>query len=76
LLFYDVLNFLIELAPFNTKEEIHQKLIEFGKQINELIEEYVEIYNSFNGKGLEFQEDSNKNNVANSFFLCNFVNSK
>ena len=33
----DVLNFLIELAPFNTKEEIHQKLIEFNFDVDKVI---------------------------------------
>ena len=32
-----ILNFLIELAPFNTKEEIHQKLIEFNFDVDKVI---------------------------------------
>ena len=63
----DVLNFLIELAPFNTKEEIHQKLIEFNFDVDKVISNLLGELEPNDSK-----ENDNKNKINNYLNDDNF----
>ena len=63
----DVLNFLIELAPFNTKEEIHQKLIEFNFDMDKVISNLLGELEPNDSK-----ENDNKNKINNYLNDDNF----
>ena len=62
-----ILNFLIELAPFNTKEEIKQKLIEFNFDVDKVISNLLGESDSNDSK-----ENDNKNKIINNFNDDNF----
>ena len=62
-----ILNFLIELAPFNTKEEIKQKLIEFNFDVDKVISNLLGQLDSNDSK-----ENDNKNKINNNLNNDNF----
>ena len=66
-----VLKFLIELAPFNTKEEIKQKLIEFNFDVDKVISNLLGELDSNDSK-----EGENKNKINNYLNDDNFKKGK
>ena len=62
-----ILNFLIELAPFNTKEEIKQKLIEFNFDVDKVISNLLGELDQNDSK-----ENDNKNKINNNLNNDNF----
>ena len=59
----NLLNFLIELAPFNTAEEIEQKIIDFNFDIDKVISSLIEDYKPDES----IKEKNNIDNYSNKF---------
>ena len=62
----DVLNFLIELAPFHTREEIEQKMISLNFDIDRVISNLLDESNESNSNPKQ-EKNNNQINLDNNF---------
>ena len=62
----DVLNFLIELAPFHTREEIEQKMISLNFDIDRVISNLLDESNESNSNPKQ-EKNNNQINIDNNY---------